>query len=134
LPSDFLVHSGIGLGNSSAHYLKRVLKLLCAKYFGADFAFRPKMGFALPLAGLFSHPRGRERMEDYVLPAIRRRGLIEPRAVEELWSRRASAGPRDFEALWTVLSFESWAEHYLDRTRAPAKRATSRGLPRGMTG
>jgi hypothetical protein len=64
-------------------------------------------------------------------PTCRQRGLFDPRGIERLL--RLNQRGRDVDLqLWTLLSFELWCRHFLDRsirndrpTRRPARRPPS---------
>ena len=73
-----------------------------------DILYRPKMGFAVPLAQWFRGPL-RERVRDSVLgESLMQTGMFDRRALEELVTLHQS-GARDHSApLWTLLMFEAF--------------------------
>ena len=86
-----------------------------------DILYRPKMGFAVPLARWFRGPlraaRARRR--------ARRRGSPTPaastRATCEQLVDEHQSGARDYSApLWTLLMFEAFLRNVVDRRDAGA--------------
>lgn len=75
---------------------------------------RPKMGFGVPLGAWF-----RRELADYTRdvllgPRARRRGILDPQAVERLLARHR-AGPRDLSGrIWTLLCLEQWFREWVD--------------------
>jgi asparagine synthase (glutamine-hydrolysing) len=81
---------------------------------------RPKQGFAIPLGRWF---RGglSSLVRDLLLSRrSRERGVIQPRAVEALLRRNEAGRDQSFQ-LWTLISFELWARHFLDGAARPAR-------------
>jgi asparagine synthase (glutamine-hydrolysing) len=78
---------------------------------------RPKQGFAVPLGGWFRGELSGYVRDQLLSGTARRRGVFEPRAVEDLLesSRRR---PNDLDLpVWTLLSFELWCRTFLDARR-----------------
>ncbi len=100
---------------------KIALKMVARRHFGEDFVYRTKAGFGVPLHAMFAHPAMAERVNDQYLPAIRRRGMFDAAHVDALWSRRADLAHPDMNLLWTAVSFEAWAQLFLEgkATAAP---------------
>ncbi len=73
-----------------------------------DVLYRPKMGFAVPLARWFRGPLRAARARRRAGRAARRHRLLQP-ALPAAPGRRASVGTRDYSApLWTLLMFEAF--------------------------
>jgi asparagine synthase (glutamine-hydrolysing) len=87
--------------------------------------YRPKMGFAVPLARWFRGPL-KQRVRDAVLGArLAETGWFDRAYLEHLIDAHQS-GARDYSApLWTLLMFEAFLRNVLDDSRAGAT-ATSR--------
>ena len=87
-----------------------------------DVLYRPKMGFAVPLARWFRGPL-RQRVRDAVLgERLADTGWFEPAYLRQLVDRHQS-GQNDFSApLWTLMMFEGFLRQVVD---APE----STGLP-----
>jgi asparagine synthase (glutamine-hydrolysing) len=89
---------------------------------------RRKQGFAIPLGRWF---RGRlsEFVRDLLLSrAARQRGLINPAYVEKLLQRNEGGHDLDFQ-LWTLISFELWAQRFLDTSSRAAVPSVGRPKP-----
>ncbi len=91
-------------GREGKFLFKRALEPLLP----ADVLYRPKMGFAVPLAAWFRGPL-RERVRAAVLgEALGDSGLFDRRYLEHLVSAHQS-GRRDYSAaLWSLLMFEAF--------------------------
>lgn len=128
MPSAALVQARLHLRGIRAHGTKLALKRLAARHFGRSFAYRGKIGFALPLRAYLSTPRFDRMMVDEVLPGVRRRGLIDANALERMWRALARpSAPDSAEFVWSAVAFELWAQAVLD---APAARDGA--LPDGL--
>ena len=85
--------------------------------------YRPKMGFAVPLAGWFRGPL-RERVRSSLLDGhLGETGFFNRRYLEHLLDAHGD-GSRDYSApLWTLLMFESFlrlGEHAGGAAQTPA--------------
>jgi len=101
---------------------KRVLKRALRGLLPDEILDRPKRGFAIPLGRWF---RGglREYVRDLLFSeTARRRGIFDESYVESLFRRNEAGHDLDFQ-LWTLLSFELWARHFLDARPRRAPRA-----------
>lgn len=89
---------------------KWLLRELLRQYLPSSLVDRPKMGFAAPIGTWLRGPL-REWMNDLLSPErIRRTGLLDPSAVEQM-RRAAQRGITTWDSqLWTLLMFESWRE------------------------
>lgn len=78
---------------------------------------RPKMGFPVPIGAWF---RGtfRNVVEEYVLSErALSRGIFEPGFVRTLVRGHEHGGEDHSERLWSLVNFEIWQRHFLDRER-----------------
>ncbi|MGR8921633.1 MAG: XrtA/PEP-CTERM system amidotransferase [Gammaproteobacteria bacterium] len=107
LPAALKLHRGEG---------KYVFKKALESRLPHDILYRPKMGFAVPLAKWFRGPL-RERIGDIVLGSrLGDTGYFEPAFLRELFDAHVS-GRRDYSALlWTVMMFDA----FLARTTGDA--------------
>ncbi|MBL8335351.1 MAG: asparagine synthetase B, partial [Rhodoferax sp.] len=82
-----------------------------------DVLYRPKMGFAVPLARWFRGPL-RQRVRDAVLgDSLASTGWFNASYLQHLVDAHQS-GSRDYSApLWTLMMFEAFMRHGVD---APA--------------
>ena len=93
---------------------KILLKDICASKFGEDFAYRDKMGFGIPLREFFSSAVFKEKWNTQIAPKIKKRGLFEVKELNS-WMRNIEHASSDqMDAIWLMLGFELWAQHYLD--------------------
>ena len=95
---------------------KVILKRMAEGRFGREFVRRRKSGFGLPLLQYFRHPRFEALLNDSLVPGISARGWIDPATVRDWHARIRDRGDATVtEAMWTVVSLETWAQECLDR-------------------
>jgi asparagine synthase (glutamine-hydrolysing) len=113
LPSHFKLH-----GREGKHIFKTALEPYVAK----EILYRPKQGFAVPLAAWFRGPL-RRRLRDTLLgPVLRESGLFDTGTIATLLDQHQS-GERDHSAaLWTLSMTESFLRQVegADRPAEPA--------------
>ena len=114
LPPDFKLHNGEG---------KYLLKKSLEPYLSSEILYRPKMGFAVPLARWFRGPL-RQSVRNAVLgPVLADTGWFNPAYLRRLVEDHQS-GLRDYSAtLWTVLMFESFLRNVMGARPVPQARA-----------
>ena len=102
LPSSLKVRDGEG---------KFLLKRAAEPMLPRELLYRPKMGFAVPLARWFRGPL-RERVRVALLgPTLAGTGWFDERTLRHLLDAHQS-GQRDYSApLWTLLMFEAFLRH-----------------------
>jgi asparagine synthase (glutamine-hydrolysing) len=107
LPRESKLHGGVG---------KLILKKAMEPHLPNDVLYRPKMGFAVPLAAWFRGPL-RARLREIVTgPDLAATGLFEMSALERLVEQHQS-GVRDHSAvLWLLLMFGSFMREIHPRT------------------
>ena len=120
LPSSLKMRDGEG---------KWLLKKAMEPQLPHDVLYRPKMGFAVPLARWFRGPL-RERVRDALLGGVSRdSGMFDPDYLEQPGRRRTSRGARDHSApIWTLLMFDAFLRNVVEATR-PAPRSSSARRP-----
>jgi asparagine synthase (glutamine-hydrolysing) len=94
---------------------KYVLKRLAERHLPRDVVYRKKTGFAGPVRGWVQNEL-RPLIHDVLSrDRLRRRGVLDPdavwRVIEDGWSGREDNALR----IWAYLTFELWAETYLER-------------------
>jgi asparagine synthase (glutamine-hydrolysing) len=110
IPEQFLVDKNHYNGTGKA-----LLKEIAADVFDADFAFRPKCGFGLPLKDLFMSKEMIKYLHDVILPSIKRRGIMNYKLISKWVSDIPKMDFAELEcSLWIVVAFEVWAIQYLD--------------------
>jgi len=109
IPGELLI--GKHQGKNEA---KIVLKDICASKFGEDFSYRDKMGFGIPLRSFFSSKEFKEKWINQVAPSIQKRGIFELKEISNWVKNVSNATTYQLDAIWLMLSFELWAQQYLD--------------------
>ncbi len=114
LPSSLKLRAGEG---------KFLLKKAMEPQLPRDLLYRPKMGFAVPLARWFRGPL-RARVRDAVLGArLASTGLFNAATLRELVDAH-QAGTRDYSApLWSLLMFEAFLRNALEESDEPRELA-----------
>jgi len=88
--------------------LRRVLD----RYVPRALVDRPKAGFAVPIDAWLRGPL-RDWAESLLsVDALKRSGVFEPDAVRELWSRHQTGKLDAQYALWNLLMFQAWEQHF----------------------
>lgn len=90
--------------------LKKLLKQICAKYFSNDFAFRPKMGFAVPLQSFILNPIFIEKWQDEIIPDINNRGIFNTDRIKTI----KTIDSLSIETIWLMYGFEKCMKQYVD--------------------
>jgi asparagine synthase (glutamine-hydrolysing) len=92
---------------------KYVFKKALEPYLPDDILYRPKMGFAVPLARWFRGPL-RQRVRNALLgPILADTGLFDRRVLERIVDQHQS-GRRDYSAaIWALLMFEAFTRQVL---------------------
>lgn len=98
---------------------KILLKSLCADVYGEPFTYRYKVGLGLPMHQIFADSKMREYVEQTLLPGIQRRKIVDYDYVCKVWNQvgeMTTCMDSRLQVLWTVLSFEIWAQMYIDNS------------------
>jgi asparagine synthase (glutamine-hydrolysing) len=92
---------------------KYVLKKAMEPHLPQEIMYRPKMGFAVPMARWFRGPL-RQRVQDGILGStLAETGIFDRRVLQHLVDAHQS-GARDYSApLWTTLMFESFLRNMM---------------------
>ena len=91
------------------------LKKLAEKIFGRDFAYRKKMGFAMPLSDFFSCKQFQDYCKFRIFPRMKERGFLHAEFVRNLFEGHIAKRPVNPDLLWRAVSFETWCQLYLDK-------------------
>src|SRR6185369_14862402 len=98
---------------------KRLLKEAMKPYLPADVLYRPKQGFAVPLAQWFRGPLKARVRESVLGPGLLGTGWFNEPYLRHLVDAHQS-GARDYSApLWTLLMFEAFLRNVMERRDAP---------------
>jgi asparagine synthase (glutamine-hydrolysing) len=99
LPPHFKLHGREG---------KQIFKTALEPYVAKEILYRPKQGFAVPLAAWFRGPLRRRLRETLLGPVLRESGLFDTGTIATLLDQHQS-GERDHSApLWTLSMMESF--------------------------
>jgi asparagine synthase (glutamine-hydrolysing) len=102
LPSAFKIRGGEG---------KYLFKKAMEPLLPAEVLYRPKMGFAVPLADWFRGPLGGRVREVVTGEALAASGIFDAAVLRHLVDAHQS-GARDYSApLWTLLMFDAFLRH-----------------------
>jgi asparagine synthase (glutamine-hydrolysing) len=104
LPSAMKAADGVG---------KRMLRRVLDRYVPRDLIERPKMGFAVPIKDWL---RGPLRPWAEALLDKRRLaddGIFHPEPILQRWHAHLSGSHDWHDALWVVLMFQAWKDHWL---------------------
>ncbi len=109
---------------------KLLLKKAMEPQLPREVLYRPKMGFAVPLARWFRGPL-RQRMRDAVLgERLAGTGWFEARALGQLVDEHQSGARDHSAALWSLLMFEAFQRNVLEGDAAkPRSPGTARSEP-----
>ena len=103
---------------------KYIFKQAMAPWLPHDLMYRPKMGFAVPMADwLRSGPvaeRARARLQS---PALADSGVVDPDAVARLLDRHASGLSDHTQPIWALLMFAGFLDQVHGAPAAPAGRS-----------
>ena len=106
---------------------KRLLKDAARPLLPAEIIDRPKKGFGIPVAAWLNGPL-RELANDVLsADALQRAGIFQPTAVQRMLHQHHNMRADLRKPLWTLLVFELWRRHHLER-REIAPQRTALGL------
>ncbi len=117
IPSEYFVE-GVSKDDTS-HSAKIMIKQIAEEYFDKEFVYRPKMGFFINLYDYFMREDVSNYIEEVLLQGILSRGVFNYDYVSEVWSEikngsRITSNTNDIQILYCALSFEMWAQIFLD--------------------
>ena len=111
IPQKYLLSRKSAEGYNTEKYM---LKKIAARMFDSRFAFRNKMGFAIPYREFFNDKNFNQYLQDKLLPGIRQRGIMNHSLIA-IWMKNISTLQfQQLESLWIAITFEIWASIYLD--------------------
>jgi asparagine synthase (glutamine-hydrolysing) len=94
---------------------KYLLRKVSRSWLPSEIIDRKKKGFPFPLSGWFRR-EARSFVRDLLSPStIRRRGLFDPRFVQQLLDEHETGAANHGSLLWGLLGVELWQRVFLDR-------------------
>jgi asparagine synthase (glutamine-hydrolysing) len=106
---------------------KRLLKDAARPLLPPEIIDRPKKGFGIPVAAWLNGPL-RELANDVLsADALHRAGIFQPATVQKMLHKHHNLRADFRKPLWTLLVFELWRRHHLER-RELAPHRTALGL------
>jgi asparagine synthase (glutamine-hydrolysing) len=104
---------------------KVLLKRAMEPHLPHEIMYRPKMGFAVPLARWFRGPLAARVRESLLGERLAATGYFNPAYLKRLVEEHQS-GLRDYSApIWTLLMFDGFLRNVLDRTDQSAVRQSA---------
>lgn len=116
LPSSHLVK----MGCDSKKNTKIILKKIAQKHFGKKFTYRKKSGFALPLVDFFMNKSFFAWVNESIIPGIKDRSIYNHSIVADHFMNLAMLNREQIHMLWTMISFEAWAQIFLNSAKNKA--------------
>ena len=121
LDNDLVDYSLSYLANSNFDYslfpnvsknTKKYLKKISTKYFGKQFSYRAKSGFAFPLKKIFKSNYFREPIEDEIIPLIKSSNLYDSKNIMSVWKNIDKSSTSELELLYSIITFEIWLKKF----------------------
>ncbi len=94
---------------------KNILKEICKKYYGKDFAYRRKRGFDLPLADFLSHDSFSEYFYDALYPKMEKRQICNAKNIKAMYKNIKHINAEEANMLWKAINIEIWAQLFVDK-------------------
>lgn len=112
----FVAPSPLGLAENPFDWAagKFLLKELCARKFGHDFAYRQKKIMVLDERAMLTSAKFIEYFYDSIYPGMRSRGLLDAELVRSWFDDAATIDIKTFSSMWRAISLETWCQLFLD--------------------
>lgn len=121
LPEDMLLRFGsvspVNLSENPFEWVqgKFILKELCAKKFGSDFAYRRKAIMVFDDKQMLSSNGFKEIFYDSIYPGMKHRDLVDVEAVENWFKNVKTLDNASFNNMWRLIGLETWCQLFLDK-------------------
>ena len=93
---------------------KYLLKELSSDFFGADFAYRNKMGFGIPLRDFFKDKKFKLYLLNELLPSLIKRELFDAPQLIRLFNKIDKLDFKEMDTLWILITIEIWLQEFID--------------------
>lgn len=94
---------------------KHILKEICAKIFGHEFAYRKKEIMAFDEKKMLSEPGFVKYFFDSIYPGMKKRGLIDAEIIKDWFENINDLSVTEFNNMWRVIGLETWCQLFLDK-------------------
>jgi asparagine synthase (glutamine-hydrolysing) len=91
---------------------KAILRRILDKYVPRGLVERPKMGFGVPIDEWLRGPLREWANELLDESVLRNEGIFDAAEVGRVWREHLSASRNNHHALWNVLMYRAWANHW----------------------
>lgn len=91
---------------------KYLLKQLSASIYGSAFAYRTKQAVRVPLKNYIMNPKFQDYMNDFILPGMKTRELLNFRVFKNAYSNMDSG--ENTMIVWKAINFEAWMQLFVD--------------------
>ena len=112
----FIAPSPLSLSDNPFEWVagKYLLKELCAKKFGRDFAYRKKASMFLDERNMVSSRGFKDYFYDSIFPAMKNRGLVDAEHVRSWYDAVNDITDGSFCSMWRAIGLETWCQLFLD--------------------
>lgn len=121
LPEDMLLRFGnispVKLSNNPFDWVqgKFILKEICSRKFGYDFANRKKQIMVFDEKTMLSDRKFKEIFYDSIYPGMKARDLVDAEAVRDLYENVTKLNSKEFNNMWRIIGLETWCQLFLDK-------------------
>lgn len=93
---------------------KFVLKDIAMDIFGRKFAYRSKMGFAMPIREYMADEVFKKYYKSKIKGSMRKRGIISEQFITDLLEDISNISMQFVEIIWKAVNFEVWCQLFID--------------------
>lgn len=91
---------------------KYILKELSKKIYGKEFAYRDKQAIRVPLSQYIKSDLFREYIQEYILPGIKTRGILDAKRFECMYNHLEEGD--NAMGVWKAMNIEAWNQLFID--------------------
>lgn len=97
---------------------KYILKKICERKFGENFAFRDKCGFEIPYRKFLSGERFQDYFKSIIMPGMERRNLVNTEIIRQWNEHIKNISSDELNAFWRCVNLEICAQLFIDGRKA----------------